>query len=92
MSREHERRPRDLEAASRAGQPDASIIVDDARTRTSGALAEAFAVVVTTERGSRRRRLYLSLHSASRAVERANRRHDDVQLVLVRLVPVEGAL
>lgn len=34
-----------------------------------------------------RRRLYLSLHSATRAVERAEARGLDAQLVLVRLVP-----
>lgn len=60
-------------------------------TAPADALAEAFAVVVTTERGARRR-LYLSLHSASRARERARERGDDVELVLVRLVPVEGVL
>lgn len=50
---------------------------------------DGYAVIVSTERGARRR-LYLSLHSASKAAERSRDRGHDVELVLVRLVPVEG--
>lgn len=89
MTITHERRPHEG-AATRAGRPKDSL-PSTTVTAPVDALAEAFAVVVTTERGARRR-LYLSLHSASRARERARQRGDDVELLLVRLVPVEGVL
>jgi hypothetical protein len=37
-----------------------------------------------------RRRLYFSLHSAERAVERAHARGDHAEMILVELVPVRG--
>ncbi len=45
----------------------------------------AFAVLLSTSEGRDSRRLYLSLHSAERAAERA------VELVLCALVPTRGA-
>ncbi|MGO1629458.1 MAG: hypothetical protein ACTHX2_11635 [Microbacterium sp.] len=52
--------------------------------------AEALVVLVEDRSGNYRRRLYLSLRSAERAVERANARGADARLVLCRLEPVEG--
>lgn len=50
----------------------------------------ALVVLVEDKNGKYRRRLYLSLRSAERAVERANARGADARLVLCRLEPVEG--
>lgn len=88
MITSHERRPQEG-APTRAGRPVNTTLASSTVTAPADALAEAFAVVVTTERGARRR-LYLSLHSAQKAVQRAAGRGAHAELVLVRLVPVSG--
>lgn len=50
----------------------------------------ALAVLVEDKNGKYRRRLYLSLRSAERAVQRAQARGRDARAILVRLEPVEG--
>lgn len=59
-------------------------------------VCEAYAVVVITEQpeGEPRyaRRLYLSLHSAEKAVRRAEFRGRRAALVLCQLTPVQGDL
>lgn len=54
------------------------------------AAAKGYAVLVTVPGDPEprtRRRLFLSLHSAQRAVERSEARGLDAQLMLVRLIP-----
>ena|SRR5690625_4180814 len=56
----------------------------------TAATLHGYAVLVTVPADPEprtRRRLYLSLHSAAKAVERAEARGLDAQLVLVRMVP-----
>lgn len=65
---------------------------DDTATAPNGMAAtlSGYAVVVTVPADPEprtRRRLYLSLHSAQKAVQRAEARGLDAQLVLVRMVP-----
>lgn len=60
-----------------------------ARLHHPKAIAPAYALLTyTVDRGIWRRSLYLSLHSAVRAGERAERRGQKYQLTLVELVPV----
>lgn len=61
-------------------------------TEAGDALEAALCVFVVTRdpQGRTRRRPYLNLPSAERAVDRAAERGDAAQLVLVRLVPVGG--
>lgn len=54
------------------------------------ARASGFVVLVEDPNGNYRRRPFLTLHSAHKAVERARARGADAKVVLVRLVPVEG--
>lgn len=49
---------------------------------------DAYAVLVTGK--AVRRHVYFNLPSAQRAVERAHARGADAELILVRLVPVDG--
>jgi hypothetical protein len=53
---------------------------------------EAFAVVVVTPAGHYRRRIFLSLHSASGAAQRARAKGHPVSMVLCRLAPVAADL
>lgn len=64
-----------------------------------GAICEAYVIAVVTESAvsdidepKRSRRIYLSLHSASKAVQRAELRGQRASLILCRLVPVQGDL
>lgn len=54
--------------------------------------AQAFVILVLTPQGKYRRKVYLSLHSAVLAVQRAEARGQSAQLVLCRLEPVESLL
>ena len=49
---------------------------------------ESFVVLVYTPAGKYRRRVFLSLHSATAAVRRAKDKDQPVRIVLCRLVPV----
>lgn len=51
--------------------------------------AHALVVLVEDRTGRYRRRLYLSLRSAERAVARANARGADARAILCRITPVE---
>lgn len=51
--------------------------------------AQAFVILVLTPQGKCRRKVYLSLHSAALAVQRAEGRGQSARLVLCRLEPVE---
>jgi hypothetical protein len=48
----------------------------------------AYAVLVTTPAGKYRRRVFLSLHSATAAIQRAQAKGQPAELVLGKLVPV----
>lgn len=63
---------------------------DQAKVRALEAAA-GYAVLVETGEGKYRRRLFLTLASAERAVDRARDRGKFAELVLVRVVPVEVA-
>lgn len=52
--------------------------------------AEAIVVLVQDKAGRYRRRVFLTLASAERAVDQAAARGVDAQVVLCRLTPVEG--
>lgn len=54
--------------------------------------ATAYVVVACTPTGRYSRRVYLSLHSATKAVARAHDRGQPAELVLCRLVPAGGGL
>lgn len=54
------------------------------------AIAHAHAVLVSTPSGKYARRLYLSLHAADKAMERARARGQEAACVMVELVPVPG--
>ena len=80
------RRPPGGEAASRrsfGGDPDSVALECAGSPEFEG----AYAVLVTSSQRNSRR-LYLSLHSASAAVDRARQRGAVATLVLCRLVPV----
>jgi hypothetical protein len=53
---------------------------------------EAYVVLVSTPTGNYRRRVFLSLHSATAAVQRARKKTQTAQLVLCRLQPVTAEL
>jgi hypothetical protein len=53
---------------------------------------EAFAVLVFTPTGKHRRRVFLSLHSATAAAHRAQAKGQPVRIVLCRLQPVAADL
>ncbi|SNU00956.1 hypothetical protein SAMN06298212_10572 [Ruaniaceae bacterium KH17] len=52
----------------------------------------AYVVLVSTREGRYRRRVFLSLHSAVHAAERARERGQDADLVLCELRPVEALI
>jgi hypothetical protein len=54
------------------------------------AIDHCHAVIVRTPAGREQRRLYLSLHSADRAMQRARARGQEASCLLVTLVPVPG--
>jgi hypothetical protein len=53
---------------------------------------QAYAVLLLTPAGKYRRRVFLSLHSATAAVQRAQDKGQPVRLILCRLVPVAADL
>jgi hypothetical protein len=60
----------------------------DAILPNAADIADAYCVLAHTPYDRQRRRLFLSLHSAVQAVERARKRGLPAQLILCRLVPV----
>lgn len=65
---------------------DSTIALDQA----IAAHCDAYAVLVETTEGRYRRRLMLSLHSAEKAVRRAEAAGHQAQMILVRITPVTG--
>ena len=66
---------------------------DDRRTLDSASLlAGVYVTVVRVNNGHMRRRVYLSLAPAERAVRSAQERGHSAEIVLCRLDPVGGAL
>jgi hypothetical protein len=59
---------------------------------TPAEIADAYCVLMITPYGKQLRRLYLSLHSATAAVQRAKLRGLPARLVLCQLVPVQADL
>jgi hypothetical protein len=85
-------RPADHGAAEEKASGDgisAAIVAEPADIETA---CEAFAVVVVTPTGHYRRRIFLSLHSATAAVQRARAKSQPVRMVLCKLVPVAADL
>lgn len=78
------------------GAPSESIATDISILGDFAAACEAYAVVVITEDPDGEvkfvRRLYLSLHSAQKAIRRAELRGRRASLVLCKVVPVQGEL
>lgn len=68
------------------------ILPADDSARSLQNAVEAFVIVVLTPEGKYRRRVYLSLHSASHAVERAWAKGQPARMILCRVTPVPGAL
>jgi len=69
---------------------DSSILPEITGLLSVHAIAHCHAVLVSTPNGRWSRRLYLSLHSADKAMRRAKDRGQAAQCVLVELVPVPG--
>jgi hypothetical protein len=59
---------------------------------TAADIASAYVVVVFTPAGKYVRRVFLSLHSATAAMQRARKRGQPAEMVLCRLVPVAADL
>ena len=83
------------ESRPRARHPEPTHSISTAiKTETSlatagdGSALHAHVVIVSSTDAKARRRVYLSLHSAERAVERAQARGHAATLHLCRLVPV----
>lgn len=92
--RTREARPLGKGSGSLEGVADAAPILGDL-----AAVREAYVIAVVTETTpvdgadpARSRRTYLSLHSATKAVRRAEQRGQRAALILCRLVPVQGDL
>jgi hypothetical protein len=58
---------------------------------TAADIADAYCVVVVSY-GHPRRRLFLSLHSATQAVQRARKRGQPAELILCKLEPITASL
>lgn len=83
----HEGRPLAETTLEEIAGGDVSIL--DAQTRVHPkAIAPAYAVLVQRRNGQWTRQLYLSLHSATRAMERAEERGVEARCQLVEIVPV----
>ena len=83
-----ERRPREEAPPETPTKKSGAILpLDAARLRE---LASAYVVIVITPQGRARRSVYLSLHSASQAVDRAHNRGQHADMVLCQLVPIGG--
>jgi hypothetical protein len=61
------------------------------RVENPKATAHAWAALVMRKNGHWSRQIYLSLHAATRAMERAEVRGVEARLVLVELVPLTAA-
>ena len=72
------------------GAGSASIVAQPPLTDEDLDRGHALAVLVEDKTGRYRRRLYLSLRAAERAVERANARGADARVILCRLSPIEA--
>ncbi len=80
----NENAPASNEGASRLHQP----AVDSTPSEAAlFAAARGYCVIVTSSEGKHRRRIFLSLHSAERAVQRAKARGCYAALVLAVIVP-----
>ncbi|WP_043537119.1 hypothetical protein [Actinomyces polynesiensis] len=87
MKRANEIRPgRRTEADQDHGQAITNSLAS--ADRLCALLSGVFVAVVEDERGHLRRRTYLSLSAAQHAVERAQDRGHDAQVVLCQLAPV----
>jgi hypothetical protein len=78
-------RPAEIDHQAAAKPLEASILAKAAD------LADAYCILAVTPYGRQRRRLFLSLHSAVAAVKRARERGLPCELILCRLVPLDGA-
>lgn len=76
-------RPEDQAATKQLNAPSLSAAAD---------IANAFVVVVVSPYGNPRRRVYLSLSHATKALQRAHKRGAPASMVLCRLVPVVADL
>ena len=83
------RRGRPLDQESPPTDPTAASVTPSADI---GAACEAFVVLLITPAGKYLRRVYLSLHSATAAVQRAQDKGQPARIVLCRLVPVAADL
>lgn len=90
MRREHDRsRPGEKAASNVIAAGDDKTIVAPTGLAHPKAIAPAYAVFTFHDDGMlKQRRLYLSLHSAVRAQERAEAKGHRFELMLVELVPV----
>jgi hypothetical protein len=73
----------------RPGDQAAAKLLDS--SSLAGACA-SYVVLLLTPTGRYRRHVFLSLHSTSRAVQRAQTKCQPVRMVLCRLKPVEGGV
>lgn len=87
MTEEKEIRPRQ---ATEADPKELSSILPVATDSTMIARADALVALVQDKRGRYRRRVFLTLASAERAVAQARARGVDAQVVLVKLTPIGG--
>lgn len=83
----HEGRPLAGTASNVIGHDDIEMLAPNGLNHPK-AIAPAFAILVQRRNGQWTRQLYLSLHSAQRAVERAETRGVEARLQLVEIVPV----
>lgn len=83
---------RALQESITATDTPTSILLADDSARSLQNAVEAFVVVVLTPEGKHRRRIYISLQNASRAVERAWAKGQPARMILCRVTPVPGAL
>ena len=83
------RRGRPLDQESPPTDPTAASVTPSADI---GAACEAFVVLLITPAGKYLRRVYLSLHSATAAVQQAQDKGQPARIVLCRLVPVAADL
>lgn len=91
MSQERESRPGTNRTAKISSGDDSSLpAAADYFTDAAIYVAGAYVAVVQTAHGKHRRRVFLTLSSASRAVDRAIEAGHAAEVVLCRLVPVTG--
>jgi hypothetical protein len=87
-----------LEGQSRPGQGGSEVMTDAVVNNSLPPAADiasacqAYAVLLLTPAGKNRRRVFLSLHSATAAVQRAQDKDQPARMVLCKLVPVAADL